>query len=175
HFTSPATSAATGLFLDHPKVTVDRSPTSPFRDTVYMTWITGTTGPQTIIESRSTDGGLTWSTPQTLDSFDVGIESNTQTVGPDGTVYVCWTRFDLTGQSTHFVVRSTDGGVTFGSPVPVTTFHASPDFAGEAFSSPAQSFIAAQASLDTDRSAGPFRGRLYMAYIDRPAPDARPF
>src|SRR5262249_17674823 len=27
----------------------------------------------------------------------------------------------------------------------------------------------------TDRSAGPFRGRLYMAYIDRPAPDARPF
>jgi hypothetical protein len=26
-----------------------------------------------------------------------------------------------------------------------------------------------------DRSAGPFRGRLYMVYVDRPAPDTRPF
>jgi BNR/Asp-box repeat protein len=177
-FTSPATTAANpDIFLDHPKVAVDRSSASPFRDNVYMTWITGptTVGPQTIVESRSTDGGLTWSAPQTLDSFDLGIEFNTQTVGPDGTVYLSWTRFDLAGHSTQFVASSTDGGVSFGSPVLVTTLNALPDFVGEEFSSPAQSFIAAQASLDTDRSAGPFRGRLYMAYIDRPDPDARPF
>jgi hypothetical protein len=65
--------------------------------------------------------------------------------------------------------------------VAVTTLHAVPQFGGEAFSSPAQpnrtgvSAMTAQASIDVDRSAGPFRGRLYMAYIDRPDPDARPF
>jgi hypothetical protein len=66
--------------------------------------------------------------------------------------------------------------------VAVTTLNGLPAFKGEAFPSPAQpnrfpgiSAITAQASLDVDRSAGPFRGRLYMAYIDRPDPDARPF
>jgi hypothetical protein len=82
---------------------------------------------------------------------------------------------DLAGNSTQLVTRSTDGGVTFGNPVAVTTLHGPPETEGQGFDSPAQSFIAAQASLDTDRSAGPFRGRLYMAYIDRPDPDARPF
>jgi hypothetical protein len=66
--------------------------------------------------------------------------------------------------------------------VAVTTLNGLPAFTGEAFPSPAQpnrfpgiSAIPAQVSLDVDRSSGPFRGRLYMAYIDRTDPDARPF
>src|SRR5262249_5692874 len=35
--------------------------------------------------------------------------------------------------------------------------------------------IAAQEVLDTDRSDGPFRGRVYLAYADRPDPVNRPF
>lgn len=171
------------VLLDHPKVAVDQNPSSPFRDTIYVTWIIETSsGRQDLLLSRSTDGGLSWSAPLTLDNAGNPVQLNTQTVGPDGTVYVSYVQDDPTGHSIQFVARSTDGGVTFGSRVAATTLHALPQFGGEAFASPAQpnrapgvSAITAQASLDTDRSAGPFRGRLYMAYIDRPDPDAHPF
>jgi hypothetical protein len=176
--TAPAVTP--GDFLDHPKVAVDHSPTSPFRDTVYMTWISEPS--KDLVFSRSTDGGLTWSAPLTLDNAGNKVQLNTQTVGPDGTVYVSYVQDDPAGHSTQFVASSTDGGVTFSSRVAVTTLHAMPFGNGEAFPSPAQpnrafgtSVVLAQASLDTDRSAGPFRGRLYMAYIDRPDPDTRPF
>jgi hypothetical protein len=178
--TAPAVTPSPGLPFDHPKVAVDHSPSSPFRDTVYVTWISEPS--QDLVFSRSTDGGLTWSAPLTLDNAGNPVQLNTQTVGPDGTVYVSYVQDDPAGHSTQFLARSTDGGVTFSSRVAVTTLNALPEFGGEAFPSPAQpnrfpgvSAITAQASLDTDRSAGPFRGRLYMAYIDRPDPDARPF
>jgi hypothetical protein len=135
-----------------------------------------------LLFSRSTDGGLAWSPPLTLDTAGIKVQLNTQTVGPDGTVYVSYVQDDPAGHATQFLARSTDGGVTFDSRVAVTTLNALPEFGGEAFPSPAQpnrfpgvSAITAQASLDVDRSAGPFRGRLYMAYIDRPDADARPF
>jgi hypothetical protein len=178
--TGPAVTTNPGLPFDHPKVAVDQSPTSPFRDTVYVTWISEPS--KDLVFSRSTDGGVTWSAPLTLDNAGNTVQLNTQTVGPDGTVYVSYVQDDDAGHSTQFVARSSDGGVTFGSRVAITTLNALSEFTGEAFPSPAQpnrfpgvSAITAQASLDVDCSAGPFRGRLYMTYIDRADPDARPF
>jgi hypothetical protein len=170
------------VILDHPKVAVDHNPLSPFRDTVYVTWVNESKSlGSNLVLSRSTDGGLSWSAPLTFDNDGNDVNLNTQTVGPDGSVYVTWVRDDPAGNSTQFLASSTDGGVTFGSHIAVTTLHAQPEFDGEAFSSPAQpnrtgkSAMTAQASIDVDRSAGPFRGRLYMTYADRPAPDTRPF
>src|SRR5262249_3580099 len=174
----------TKRILDHPKVAVDDSPISPFRDSVYVTWIDINTshGRQDLVFSRSTDGGLTCSAPLTLDNAGNAVQLNSQTIGPDGTIYVTYVQDDSAGHSIQFVARSMDGGVSFDSRVAVTTLHATPVAAGESFSSPAQptaffgpSVVLAQASIDTDRSPGPFRGRLYMAYIDRPDPEARPF
>jgi hypothetical protein len=180
--TAPVVSFSTSgrPLLDHPRVAVDHSPTSPFRDTVYVTWISEPD--KHLVFSRSNDGGLTWSAPLILDNAGNTVQLNTQTVGPDGTVYITYVQDDPAGHSSQFLARSTDGGVSFGGRMAVTTLHALPDFKGETFSSPAEpslffghSVILAQASVDTDRSPGPFRGRLYMAYIDRPDPDARPF
>src|SRR5262249_37333116 len=55
-FTAPAVSTKShGPLLDHPKVAVDHSPSSPFRDSVYVTWITeSTSGQQDLLFSRST-------------------------------------------------------------------------------------------------------------------------
>src|SRR5262249_41803335 len=66
--TAPAVTPNPGVPFDHPKVAVDHSPTSPFRDTVYVTWIDEPPGRQDLVVSRSTDGGLTWSAPVTLDN-----------------------------------------------------------------------------------------------------------
>jgi hypothetical protein len=181
--TAPAAILSDGsVILDHPKVAVDRNPSSPFRDTVYATWVNESAAlGSRLVLSRSTDGGVTWSAPLTFENDGNDVNLNTQTIGPDGAIDVSWVRDDPAGQSTQFLARSTDGGATFGGHVAVTTLHALPQFGGEAFSSPAQpnrtgvSAITAQASIDVDRSAGPFRGRLYMAYADRPDPDARPF
>src|SRR5262249_36904889 len=68
-FTVPAVNTKNhGPILDHPKVAVDHSLNSPFRDSVYVTWITeSASGQQDLLFSRSTDGALTWSVPLTLD------------------------------------------------------------------------------------------------------------
>jgi hypothetical protein len=181
--TAPAAILSDGsVILDHPKVATDHNPLSPFRDTVYVTWANESDSlGSNLFLSRSSDGGLSWSAPVAIDSDGSDLSLNTQTVAPDGTVYVTSLSADPAGNSTQFLSRSTDGGATFGGHVTVTTLHALPDFAGGTFPSPAQpnrtgfSQFTAQASLDVDRSAGPFRGRLYMAYVDRPAPETRPF
>src|SRR5262249_43455849 len=121
--------------------------------------------------SRSTDGGQTWSVPQVVGS-DPNYVMNTQSVGPDGTLYIgLGVPISASGGMTLLVTRSTDGGLTFDPPVTVATLQttnvqrgavlpslptaAVPDLDGN---------VAAQEVLDTDCSAGPFRGRIYLAY-----------
>jgi BNR repeat-like domain len=120
------------FFNDKDALAADSGVASPFRGNVYVTWdrliesasgqpVTGTfTGPAML--SRSADGGATFSTPQVI--FDTG--TNKQTIGnvpvvlPDGTVVVGGTYIESLGaekkHSSFFVVRSTDGGVTFSAP-----------------------------------------------------------
>src|SRR5262249_38473942 len=120
-FTVPAVNTKNhGAILDHPKVAVDHSLNSPFRDSVYVTWITeSASGQQDLLFSRSTDGALTWSAPLTLDNAGNSVQLNTQSVGPDGTIYITYVQDDPAGHSTQFVACSTDGGVTFGPRVAV--------------------------------------------------------
>jgi ELWxxDGT repeat protein len=173
---------------DHPKIAVDKDPASPYRDTVYVTWKhffgSGTVGSSfDVLRSRSTDGGLTWSAPVDISDDPGQTWFNAAAIGPEGNVYASWIgAINPAGGATQFVDRSTDGGVTFGSDLAVTTINTDDVGQGAAFSSPAQpnnfnglSLIAAQASLDTDRSPGRFRGRVYLAYADRPDPTLRPF
>jgi hypothetical protein len=172
---------------DHPKMAIDTNPESPFRDTVYVTWDTGTiidgrTARVDLMLSRSTDGGQTWSTPRSIFTSPNYI-MNTQSVGPDGTLHVGLTiPLNASGGATLSSLRSTDGGTTFAPPVTVATVQttnfpilgtllpmlptaAVQDRGGE---------VAAQQVLDTDRSAGPHRGRVYLAFADRPDAVNRP-
>jgi hypothetical protein len=173
---------------DHPKIAIDKDPASPHRDTVYVTWKhffgVGPVGSSFhILRSRSTDGGLTWSAPVDISDDPSQTWFNAAAVGPEGNVYASWIgAINPAGGATQFVDRSTDGGVTFGSDLAMTTINTDAAGQGAAFSSPAQpnnfnglSLVAAQASLDTDRSSDRFRGRVYLAYADRPDPTLRPF
>ncbi len=81
----------------------------------------GATEQSVILFSRSTDCGTTWSTPKALSTGSRLVQNAQIAVDPaTGYVYVSWRRFKYTSQDDAvMVVRSTNGGVTFGKVVRV--------------------------------------------------------
>ncbi len=85
--------------------------------------------------------------------------------GPEGEVYLCWTVYgpggDLPGQSIGFA-SSDDGGVSFTTSIPFTfdgiqtTNLGNPKFGNTR--------VVDFPSMAVDRSCGPNRGRIYIAY-----------
>jgi hypothetical protein len=134
-------------FYDKEYIAVDNNPTSAFYGRAYVTTtrflngLLGSYAESPIMISWSDDGGLTWSSPSvisgnhpscTFQSTGGGTacdedQFSIPEVAPDGTLYVhfanfqneaAWETNDLF-DSQIMVVKSTDGGVTFGDPVPV--------------------------------------------------------
>ncbi|HMM42507.1 MAG TPA: sialidase family protein [Thermomicrobiales bacterium] len=133
-------------FYDKEWLTVDNYPDSPFYGRAYVTstlfrsGLHGSYMESPIFLSYSDDGGLTWSTPEEISGSsphctyqETGLANECDEdqfsipeVAPDGTLYVhflnaqneeAWEApFDFDSQI--MVVRSTNGGETFGPPVP---------------------------------------------------------
>jgi hypothetical protein len=134
------------VFWDKEWLTVDNFPDSPFYGRAYVTatrFVNGLFGSyieSAIYLSWSDDGGLTWSRPAEISGSHPSCtfqttgpanecdedQNSIPVVSPDGTLYVhfgdyqneaAWeVPFDFDAQI--MVVRSTDGGATFGTPVP---------------------------------------------------------
>jgi len=138
--------ANNAVFWDKEYITVDNTPTSPFYGRIYVTatrflnGIQGSYAESPIYLSSSDDGGLTWSSPKeisgshpscTFQSSGPADECDEDqfsipAIAPNGTVYVqfingqnddAW-EADFDFDSQLMVVKSTNGGVTFGPPVP---------------------------------------------------------
>jgi hypothetical protein len=139
--------ATRGVFWDKEWLTVDNTPDSPFYGRAYVTatrFLNGTLGSYAespIYLSWSDDGGMTWSEPMEISGShpsctwqETGAanecdedQNSIPAVGPDGMVYVYFGNYqnetawevaeDFDAQI--MVVKSTDGGETFGAPVPV--------------------------------------------------------
>lgn len=110
-------------FSDKEQIWVDNAASSPHFGTVYVCWASfrsnsfGHALPTPLMVSRSTDGGLTWSTNQVGPATDNGINQQ-----PDG----CTIRTDSSGnvyvvgiaarKGAEFATmyKSTDGGAQFG-------------------------------------------------------------
>jgi len=125
-FINPTTAPST--LNDKEWIAVDAHASSPFRDRVYVSWTrfimnahTGAYVQSPISFVYSKDGGATFSAPQLIAGNVLYSQGSHPAVGPDGTVYVFWD--GSTRKATLdsiWVVKSTDGGVTWSQPVAVS-------------------------------------------------------
>jgi hypothetical protein len=160
----------TGTILnDKPYMTIDNSPTSPFRDRIYVTWtLFAADGTAYIYEVHSDDYGQTFSSPVVVsttsslcaNTFGVPTPQGTCNenqfsdpfTGPDGALYVAYANFNNSTTSSRdnhnqvLLTKSTDGGHTFSAPVKVSDYYELPDCA------------AAQGGQDPFRACVPEKG-----------------
>src|SRR5205823_1559660 len=105
--------------FNYPVIASDRNPASPFRDRLYAAWHDRTSGE--IFFSSSMNQGVTWSVPLQLSNSAVEgfVDSPEISVAQNGDVYLAYHSqpggiFPTSGvDGQTFVLRSTDGGVSF--------------------------------------------------------------
>jgi hypothetical protein len=100
-------------------IVCDNWRSSRFFGRCYMSYMNFASGREAIETRRSGDGGRTWSAPVKIDAHrDSGFINGVQNVvRPNGDLLLVFTVFggSLAGDEIAFA-RSTDGGVTFGTP-----------------------------------------------------------
>jgi hypothetical protein len=124
-FINPTTSPST--LNDKEWIAADANVASPFRDRIYVSWTrflfnahNGNYVQSPIFFAYSTDGGQTFSAPQNIGGNVLYDQGSRPMVGPNGEVYVIFNGSTRLAQlSSTYVVKSTDGGATFGKPVKI--------------------------------------------------------
>ncbi len=117
------------ILNDKEWMTIDNSAGSAFMGRIYVTWTrfvfsagTGAYVQSPIAFAYSSDDGATFSTPMLISGNVLYGQGSRPVVGPDGTLYVFWdasTRL-ATFDSTY-MVKSTDGGLTWSKPMAIAT------------------------------------------------------
>jgi hypothetical protein len=114
NFDSTVTSTQTAM--DKEALWIDHSPSSPFRDSMYLIWHNG--GPCFVSVRQGTTG--TWSVPLQIsggETTGTAIGSDIKS-NADGEVFAFWPD---TGSQNLYVAKSVDGGATFLPPVTIAT------------------------------------------------------
>ncbi|HKA86577.1 MAG TPA: sialidase family protein [Haliangiales bacterium] len=150
-------------FNDKPMITADTSPSSPFRDNVYIAWDAASGGSPGggIRVAASSDHGATFTITRADNPFGPGRSIGTSPfVGPNGELFVAWNDF-----AANAIVfnRSFDAGATWGTPTTIASKTIPFDIA-----IPAEFVRRALVypSCGADRSSGAHRGRLYCSWLD---------
>jgi hypothetical protein len=112
--------SGSGLFQDKINIVADQTSGS-FSGNVYVAWsqYTGKAANNSILFSRSTDHGLTFSSATRVTPVEHGTGSFTDlAVGPDGAVYLTYLTYASLSRPTAdiWLSKSVNGGVSFGRP-----------------------------------------------------------
>ena len=111
------------VFNDKEWIAADHYAASPFRDRVYVSYTrfifspSGNYVQSPIFTSYSSDGGQTFSSPKSISHNVLYGQGSRPVVTPDGSVYIFWdgsTR--LASTDSIYMVKSTDGGLTWSAP-----------------------------------------------------------
>ncbi len=130
NWTFDATFSGSQTGADHPAMWVDHSGSSPFQNNVYTIWHDG----DPAFMNRRTGPAGSWQTPVQVS----GAESVGQALGGDvktnafGDVFGFW---PTTVNRKVFAVKSTNGGVSYGTPVQIATTFDSFDIGIPSFNS----------------------------------------
>jgi len=150
-----ATFSGSQTSTDKQQMCVDSSPTSPFRDNIYMIWHNNAPA---FVNHRT---GGSWQVPKQIS----GNETTGTAIGGDittnanGDVFAVWPD---TGSQTLFLVKSTDGGENFTStPVQVAKTFGSFQISVPSFAERAALIGASIAAL---RNGG--RDDVYVSWVD---------
>lgn len=108
-------------------IAADWHVSSPFRDRVYVSWTRFIFNPQNggyvqspIVFAYSTNGGATFSAPVSISGNVLYSQGSRPIVRYDGTVYVIFEgAMRLSALDAQWIVKSTDGGVTWSKPVKI--------------------------------------------------------
>jgi hypothetical protein len=115
-WTFDATLSGSQTNADKQMMWVDHSPTSPFKDTIYVIWHNG----QPAFINRRTGPAGAWQTPIQVSGtettgFGIGGDIKTNSFGD---VFAFWPD---TGSRRLLVAKSTNGGASFAAPVTIAT------------------------------------------------------
>lgn len=111
------------VFNDKEWIAADHFAASAFRDRIYVSFTRfiftpmGNYVQSPIFTSYSSDGGQTFSSPQSISNNVLYGQGSRPVVAPDGSVYIFWdgsTR--LASTDSIYMVKSTNGGVTWSAP-----------------------------------------------------------
>jgi len=122
---TPSGQFLTGLFQDKINLTVDQT-AGRFGGNAYVAWsqYDGFAPNNSVLFSRSTDHGLTFSSPIRVTPVALGTASFADlAVGPDGAVYLAFVTYPSSSNpsSDVWLSKSTNGGASFGPAAHVAT------------------------------------------------------
>jgi len=145
---------------------IDNNATSPFFGRMYSCWDRGNNERF----ARSTDGGATWTEVDIPAApgggFDLGCEIE---VEDNGNVHVVWNTLtcgaNCTNERMHHV-RSTNGGLSFSTPVLVHDYNLAAFSGANCPDAQDQRCISSFGSVGIDNSGGACDGTLYATYTD---------
>lgn len=139
---------------DKEYIHVDRGAASPFRDNVYITYHKN----NVMHFAKSTDMGVTWTTPQALtQGVDTGIGSDI-TTDSAGNIYYIYPSVDGAGLIS---LKSSDGGDNWDAPVQISPIRGDFDFPIPSMET-REVFIYASADVDSSDN-------IYVAITDETA------
>lgn len=165
-------------FVDKEWMQIDDGATSPGKNNIYASQTDFDPSSNSLISVvHSYDGGATWKNVQ-VDSatFPVVDQFSDLAIGSDGTVYVTWMRCSATGSSGNcggtkaaiLFSKSTDAGAHWTKPVIMAPANLAPDTCGAFYGCLPNTGerVSDIPAIDVDRSSGPLKGRLYVAYYN---------
>jgi BNR repeat-like domain len=106
-----------GVFPDKPWMTINNFSGTPTAGRIVVTFTRFASSFSPIVSSYSDDGGVHWSSISYIHSSSTSAQGSQPIFLPNGHLVIIYWNF---GNSSLYIVTSTDGGATFGSPHLIT-------------------------------------------------------
>jgi hypothetical protein len=154
--------------LDKNHLWIDNSPTSPYQGYLYNAWtnfIPGNADTNQVEIVRSSDQGLTWTSPFVISSAAAALKLNhgvNLQTGPNGEVYAAWSIYDSwpSDETAIGFTKSINGGGIF---MPATRIIS--NIKGIRASMTGKNMrVSSFPCMTVDNSTGPNRGNIYIVW-----------